>query len=200
MLLAQSAPSAASRRASPKKAPNAKKRKELRLMNNQVIVSLANVQKGLAHVQSGLNDLMTAYMKHTASVIAGDDSTLESLQLPNDIAETANNAMAVANLTMNNIAHAVAPANAANAGKNKRKREKKEKDPNAPKRPLTAMFLYAQAARPVVKKDLEAELGTGQKLESNAVQLEVTKRWNEMSEEEKEVSLLSIPIFLRAQN
>jgi hypothetical protein len=133
---------------------------------------------------------MTAYIKHTASVLAGEDGTLEGLQLPSDIAETANNAMAAATFAINNVGHAVTqPAKEAAPGKtNKRKREKKEKDPNAPKRPLTAAFLYTQAARAVVKKDLETELAPGQKLEPNAVQLEVNKRWNEMPEEEKEVS------------
>jgi len=35
----------------------------------------------------------------------------------------------------------------------KEKKEKKEKDPNAPKRPLTAYFLYANDMRPKVKAD-----------------------------------------------
>lgn len=185
-------PKATPRRISPKKAPAKKKNNAHPLTHGQVIVSLSNVQRGLAHVQNGLNDLMNAYIKHTASVLAGEDGALESLQLPDNIADTANSAMAAATFAINNVAQAVAvPANApADTGKNKkRKREKKEKDPNAPKRPLTAAFLYAQAARPVVKRDLEAELAAGQKLEPNAVNFEVNKRWNEMPEEEKEVSL-----------
>lgn len=136
---------------------------------------------------------MNAYIKHTASVLAGEDGALESLQLPENVAETANAAMAAANFAVNNVVQAVAvPATNASApaesGKTKkRKREKKEKDPNAPKRPLTAAFLYAQAARPVVKKDLESELEDGQKLEPNAVNFEVNKRWNDMPDSEKEV-------------
>jgi len=182
----QSAPPAALRRAQDCKEPKRSPTDKL----CQVIVSLSNVQKGLAHVQNGLNDLMTAYIKHTASVLAGEDGTLESLQLPSDIAETANNAMAAATFAINNVAHAVAPGakETATGKNNKRKREKKEKDPNAPKRPLTAAFLFIQAARPVVKKDLEAELAPGQKLEPNAVNIEVNKRWNEMAEPDKEVS------------
>jgi transcriptional regulator HMO1 len=197
--VSQSGPAAASHRASPTKPSLTKKQQELRLTYSQVIISLSNVQRGLAHVQNGLNDLMTAYIKHTASVLAGEEGALESLHLPSDVADTANSAMAAATFAINNVAHAVAPppANAVDTGKNKkRKREKKEKDPNAPKRPLTAAFLYAQAARPVVKKDLEAELAPGQKLESNAVQLEVTKRWNEMTEEEKEVSHTMCQVYI----
>jgi hypothetical protein len=135
---------------------------------------------------------MTAYIKHTASVLDGDEY-VESIQLPIEIAENASSAMAYVNATTNSIASHI---NSATANKNKRKREKKEKDPNAPKRPLTAMFLFAQAARPVVKKDLEAELGPNAKLEPNAVQLEVTKRWNDMSEEEKDVSRSPCCLFV----
>lgn len=140
---------------------------------------------------------MNAYIKHTASVLAGEDGAIESLQLPENIAETANAAMAAATFAVNNVAQAVAvPTISADAegGKKKRKREKKPKDPNAPKRPLTAAFLYAQAARPVVRKDLEAELAPGAKLESNAVNLEVTKRWNEMTDDDKEVSTPVAPL------
>jgi hypothetical protein len=169
----------------------------------QVLESLINVQKGLgnvqdglANVQNGLRDLMTSYLKHTGSVLSNEEGAIESLQLSENLAESVNAAMAATTLSVNTVAQSVAAAKGGDAapapdaaGKNnKRKREKKVKDPNAPKRPLTAAFLYAQAARPVVKKDLESELQEGAKLEPNAVQLEITKRWNESSEEEKEVS------------
>jgi hypothetical protein len=163
----------------------------------QVIVSLTNLQAGLTHVQNGLNDLLRAYMEHTTSVIAGEDGALDKLQLPPNITATANAAIEAASSTANGIAQAItsgdkSEAAAADAGKPgkgiKRKREKKEKDPNAPKKPLTAAFLYAQTARPIVRGDLEAALGPDQKLEPNAVNLEVNKRWNEMPEEDKEVS------------
>ena len=164
--------------------------------HQQVIVSLSNLQAGLTHVQNGLNDLLRAYMEHTTSVIAGEDGALDKLQLPPNITSTANAAIEAASTTANGIAQAITASDkteaAAETGKpvkgTKRKREKKEKDPNAPKKPLTAAFLYAQTARPIVRQDLEAALGPDQKLEPNAVNLEVNKRWNEMPEEEKEVS------------
>ncbi|KAJ4292446.1 hypothetical protein N0V90_009108 [Kalmusia sp. IMI 367209] len=166
--------------------PRRKKARAQLLTLNQVIMSLSNLQKGLAHVQNGLNDMMNAYIKHTASVLAGEDGAIESLQLPDNVLEMA----AAANFAVNNVASTVAavPAAAdADAGKGKkRKREKRVKDPNQPKRPLTAAFLYAQSARPIVRKDLENELEPGAKLEPNAINLEVNKRWNEMAEEEKE--------------
>lgn len=171
--------------------------------HQQVIVSLSNLQAGLAHVQSGLNELLRAYLEHTNSVIAGEDGVLEKLNLGKEIAATANATIEAASSTANGIALAITAADkdkadaAADSGKpvkgTKRKREKKEKDPNAPKKPLTAAFLYAQTARPIVRGDLEAALGPDQKLEPNAVNLEVNKRWNEMLEEDKEVRSCSVP-------
>jgi hypothetical protein len=159
----------------------------------QVILALTNLQTGLTTVQTGLNDLLRAYMQHTSSVLSGEEGDLDKLQLPANITATANAAMEAATAATNGINQVVNASNqvvdgAAADGKNKkRKREKKEKDPNAPKKPLTAAFLYAQTARPIVRADLEAALGPGQVLEKNAVNLEVNKRWNELPDEEKEV-------------
>ena len=63
----------------------------------------------------------------------------------------------------------------------KKKRAKKEKDPNAPKRPLTAYFLYSTHARPEVKKDL------GDSATPVEVNNEILKRWKEMAADKKEV-------------
>ncbi|KAF1851299.1 uncharacterized protein K460DRAFT_272082 [Cucurbitaria berberidis CBS 394.84] len=158
---------------------------------HQVIVALSNLQGGLTHVQNGLNDLLRAYMQHTASILAGEDGDLDKLQIPTTIAATASAAMEAATTAANGVTQVINTVNpvgtAATDGKSKkRKREKKEKDPNAPKKPLTAAFLYHQHARPVVRSDLEAALAPGQTLEKNAVQIEVNKRWNELPEEEKE--------------
>lgn len=161
---------------------------------HQVIVALSNLQGGLTHVQNGLNDLLRAYMQHTASILAGEDG--DQLQIPSSIAATATAAMDAATTAATGITQAVnatsLASTTAEANKSKkRKREKKERDPNAPKKPLTAAFLYHQHARPIVKADLEAALGPGQTIEKNAVQIEVNKRWNELPEEEKEVSGLN---------
>ncbi|KAF2638356.1 hypothetical protein P280DRAFT_471474 [Massarina eburnea CBS 473.64] len=189
----QHARAAAPRRAPSKKLPPAQAIpvKVYKAHALQVIISLSNVQKGLQHVQNGLNDLMSTYIKFTSSVLGGEEGALLSLELPENVAESAQAALAAAGLAINDVTQNVTavPAAAVSAapetGKTKkRKREKKEKDPNAPKRPLTAAFLYAQAARPVVKRDLEST--HGEKLEPNAVQIEINKRWNELPEEEKE--------------
>jgi len=153
----------------------------------QVIISLTNLQAGLTHVQNGLNDLLRAYMQHTASVLAGENIA-ETLQLPPHITATANAAVEAATSAANALNQAVAGP----TPKLKRKREKKIKDPNAPKRPLTAMFLYASAARDIVKSDLASALGPDEKIQPNAVNHEITKRWNEMPEEDKEVSSIKL--------
>ncbi|KAF2661891.1 hypothetical protein K491DRAFT_710319 [Lophiostoma macrostomum CBS 122681] len=158
--------------------------------SQQVIMALSNLQNGLSHVQNGLSDLLRAYMQHTASILAGGADTLENLQLPAHIAASANATIEAAQSAGSAIAQATqvqaAPAPTAEGGKRKRKREKKERDPNAPKRPLTAAFLFSQHARSWVRQDLESVLGPGEKLEPNAVNVETTKRWNEMTEDQKE--------------
>jgi hypothetical protein len=65
--------------------------------------------------------------------------------------------------------------------KEKKKRAKKEKDPDAPKRPLTAFFLFSTNARERVKEDMP---------ESTPVEVnnEILRRWNIMDAIEKQVS------------
>lgn len=75
------------------------------------------------------------------------------------------------------------PAGAADVGKPKRKRGKKaDKDPNAPKRPLTAYFLFSQEARADIKGEMDEPT-------NKEVNDEVLKQWNEMNEDQKQVSL-----------
>lgn len=140
------------------------------------------LQNGLNNVQNNLSIFLEKYIQHSRSVLGGDIENAGLLQLPAHLAANVN-----ATLEAGQKAGGAAGA-VPEAGKKKRKREKKEKDPNAPKRPLTAAFLFAKEARPVVRKDLEDALGQGEKLEANAVNLEITRRWNNMTEEEKEVS------------
>jgi hypothetical protein len=151
-------------------------------------MSLTNLQAGLTHVQNGLTELLQAYVQHSASILAGGADVVDSLSLPPHLAENANAAIQAAQSAGNAVATVAKTVPTVEGGKKKRKREKKERDPNAPKRPLTAAFLYAQTARPIIKEDLQSALGPDQKLEPNAVNLEVTKRWNELPEEHKEVS------------
>jgi hypothetical protein len=175
--------------------------------HHQVIFALHSLQNGLSNVQNGLTDLLNAYTQHTTSILAGEDNDYDRLQLPASIAATANATMEAATLAANGINQVAAASNqvvvdgaAADGKTKKRKREKKEKDPNAPKKPLTAAFLYAQTARSIVRADLESGLEVGQALEKNAVNLETTKRWNELPDEEKEVSGFCLLIFCETWN
>jgi HMG (high mobility group) box len=76
----------------------------------------------------------------------------------------------------------------------KPKKERKARDPNAPKRPLTAFFLYSASARPIVKQDLP-ETATSQEVSN-----EVLRRWNEMPISEKEVCILFKPFTSLSQH
>jgi hypothetical protein len=180
-------------RSTPRKRSSAKKHVTVKVEQqayhgNQVIGSLHNLQAGLAHVQNGITDLLSKYMNHTNSVLGGEEG---EMQLSNDVAAVAASAMELGRNAVDSSRQILASADKAVDAKQgkKRKREKKEKDPNAPKKPLTAAFLYAQHARPIIKADLEAALQPGGHIEKNAVQIEVNKRWNELPEEEKEVRL-----------
>jgi hypothetical protein len=170
-------------RATPRKRSNAKNTvtvnaEQQAYYNHQVIKSLHDLQGGLTHVQNGIADLLGKYMKHTNSVLVGEEGEMQL------------SAMEIGRNAADSYGQVLASADKAVDAKQgiKRKRVKKEKDPNAPKKPLTAAFLYAQHARPIIKQDLEAALQPGGQIEKNAVQIEVNKRWNELPEEEKEVS------------
>ncbi|KAF2276965.1 uncharacterized protein EI97DRAFT_449764 [Westerdykella ornata] len=182
-----SPPSSSAESLATKRRKQAKRIVAHKALSEQVIISLTNLQAGLTHVQNGLAQLLRVYIQHTSSILSGGADTLESLQLPPHLAAHANAAVEAAQNAGDAVAAAISAPGAPETGKKKRKRaEKKERDPNAPKKPLTAAFLFAREARPIVKKDLEEALGPDQKLEPNAVKLEIDKRWNEMREEDKE--------------
>jgi hypothetical protein len=63
----------------------------------------------------------------------------------------------------------------------KKERKKRTLDPRAPRRPLTAYFLYMQTARPIIAADLGADAP------KRAVQEEGQRRWATMSPTEKQV-------------
>lgn len=69
----------------------------------------------------------------------------------------------------------------------KKERKKRTLDPNAPRRPLTAYFLYMQTARPIIAADL------GEGAPKRAVQEEGQRRWATMSAAEKQVRQSSYP-------
>ena len=66
-----------------------------------------------------------------------------------------------------------------------KRRPYKKRDPNAPKRPLTAYFLYLNYARPVIKEDLRGQFGRLPR--PKQVTEEATARFKALGPEERAV-------------
>ncbi|KAF2808385.1 uncharacterized protein BDZ99DRAFT_521941 [Mytilinidion resinicola] len=141
---------------------------QFRRTREVMLATLNDLQGNLQQVQSGLQNMITVYLRHSASVLDGNSGALEDLMLEGPIGATGE-------------------ASAPEKKRGRPKKDKKDKDPNAPKRPLTAAFLYSQQARAIVRQDLEKQLNPGDKLEGNAVNHELNRRWAEMPEDEKEL-------------
>ena len=136
------------------------------------------VLAGFATLQTGIQDLTSAYIKHANTVLGPGAPALGSTNpmlanAGNPLANIAGNGLVV----QQDGPTATTPTAANDAAKKKRKKP----DPNAPKRVLTAYFRFLKQARGVVKEDMPE--GTSAK----AVQEECAKRWNEMPEVEKKV-------------
>ncbi|CAG5170273.1 uncharacterized protein ALTATR162_LOCUS7153 [Alternaria atra] len=162
---------------------------EFKKTRDSVISSLHDLQNGLVNVQHGITSLLDSYRKHCHTVLGYEEG--EAAPYSNDIsalgaAASAASVLEAGQKAIEEVTQGLGDKAGDASKSKKRKREKKERDPNAPKKPLTAAFLYHQHARPIVKADLEAALPPGGQIEKNAVQIEVNKRWNELSEEEKE--------------
>ncbi|KAF2839367.1 hypothetical protein M501DRAFT_1003966 [Patellaria atrata CBS 101060] len=118
---------------------------------------------GITALKNNCEQLLTAFLGHSQRILAGGPfTTLDTLNISNAL---------TGGLQL--------PTGVTAEGKPKRKRAKKERDPNAPPRPLTAYFLYAQHARPIIKSDL------GPTAKPGDIGEEATRRWNAMPEIEK---------------
>ena len=137
----------------------------------QVIVALATLQ-------SSVQDLSRAYINHANTVLApGRGGSLDA-NLTNILSESG---------LMNAISGpsgTSAPAAPEPELEGKKKRKRTPHDPNAPKRALTPYFLYMQSARGQIAKEL------GDQAKPKEVADEGTRRWTEMPQNEKSVSLL----------
>lgn len=135
----------------------------------------------LTTLQSAIGDLLRAYLNHTTSVLGGVSGSEVNAITALD-AVTAN---ILTNARPGATEEPSAPLPAltgADVKPIKKKKQRRRKDPNAPKAPPTAYFLYAQSARTGIKEDL------GPDAKGNAVTEEASRRWNALSDEEKEVS------------
>ncbi|KZF22037.1 hypothetical protein L228DRAFT_268536 [Xylona heveae TC161] len=129
-----------------------------------------SVVTGLATLQSAVQDLSRAYINHSNTVLGrpGAGPTLDFLSLSNPLGD---NGLLLAQ-------RGLTPGMVADAGE-KKKRKKRAHDKNAPKRPLTPYFLYMQFAR----QDIMKALGEGARPKD--ISAEGTKRWAEMSDQDK---------------
>jgi len=131
---------------------------------------------GLTSLTGGINTLITAYIGHTNQLLSGQgavEAGLDTTQLTQFLSNAG-------------LATTQAPLATGPLKKEKKKRVKKEKDPNAPKRPLTAFFLFSTQARDKVREDLDKPTP----VEVNA---EILRRWNAMDEATKQVRRLVPP-------
>lgn len=133
---------------------------------------------GLTTLTSAINELIRAYIQNTNEILR-DAGVPSGSIAPHALFE----------VSMNSLFGSGGPD--IKLGKKgtlviggKPKKERKARDPNAPKRPLTAFFLYSASARPIVKQDLP-DSATSQEVSN-----EVLRRWNEMPAPEKEVCYL----------
>jgi hypothetical protein len=126
---------------------------------------------GLTSLTGAINTLITAYIQHTNQLLSGSAA-----------AEGVDTSALAAFL--NSAGLGAQPGSGIPIKKEKKKRVKKEKDPNAPKRPLTAFFLFSTNARSLVKSDLGPS-GT-----PVLVNDEILRRWKAMDEAGKKVRFL----------
>jgi len=119
-------------------------------------------------IQEGLTLMVSNYIKHTNTVLGNDTSSLESVL--RDLGEAAKNAA--------DAGRSISPVK---SEVDKKERKKRVHDLNAPKRPLTAFFLYMQTARPIITSDLGPGAAKG------AVSDEGTRRWSAMGPADREL-------------
>lgn len=130
------------------------------------------VVTALTTVKATVDGFLNSYIRHTNALLGiKTDTALGSLDV-----------------TAGLLGSTPTPA-APEAKKERKKREKKIRDPNAPKRPLTAFFLFTANARGLIREDLR-EAGTGEEPKGGAIAKEAERRWAELPEDEKEVWVL----------
>jgi hypothetical protein len=127
------------------------------------------VVTGLTTLTGAINTLITAYIGHTNQLLNGGTAAAEGLDT------------SAVSAFLNSAGLGAQPNTGVPIKKEKKKRVKKEKDPNAPKRPLTAFFLFSTNARELVKADL-GSAGT-----PVLVNDEILRRWKAMDEAGKKV-------------
>jgi hypothetical protein len=135
----------------------------------------SQVVTGLATLQDAIQTLSSAYIKHTNAYLGEHGAGLE---VETALSRLGDNPLLGGLGGFRGTTPAqVAPVDA------KKEKKKRVHDPNAPKRPLTPYFLYMQTARPIIAEDLGPEVAKG------AVSNEGVRRWKDMADEDKQVSI-----------
>ncbi|RKF55144.1 putative high mobility group protein [Golovinomyces cichoracearum] len=135
-----------------------------------------DIVTGLQTLQDAIKTLFTAYIKHINAVLGEHGASLDV-----DAALAKLGEIPLLNIG-DNLGSATSQGKTpAEVVPEKKERKKRNHDPNAPKRPLTPFFLYMQTARPIIAKDLGADVPKG------AVGVEGTRRWQTMNEEDKQL-------------
>ncbi|QDS71043.1 hypothetical protein FKW77_008415 [Venturia effusa] len=130
-----------------------------------------SVVTGLTSLTGGIHSLITAYINHSNQLLSGQGAEAESLDTA-----AINQFFVTGGIPTHG---GLAGAALGPLKKEKKKRVKKEKDPDAPKRPLTAFFLFSTNARELVKRENP---------DSTPVEVnnEILRRWNQMDDTEKQ--------------
>lgn len=135
-------------------------------------LTTTSVVTGLTTLTSGIHVLITAYINHSNQLLSGQGVEGFDTAEINKVFSTGG----IPPLGSAGAAAALGPLR-----KEKKKRVKKERDPDAPKRPLTAFFLFSTNARDLVKRENPGS----SPVEVNS---EILRRWTQMDEPEKQVS------------
>ncbi|KGQ02016.1 hypothetical protein PAAG_11191 [Paracoccidioides lutzii Pb01] len=142
----------------------------------QVIVSLATLQ-------SAVSDLSRAYINHANTVLNRGPSTLDLGSITSSLLLENGLLGGTRGLSPGGRPDALGAGAGGAALPGKMKRKRAPHDPNAPKRALTPYFLYMQHNRATIAEEL------GANARPKEVADEGTRRWAEMTEEEKSVYL-----------
>ena len=138
------------------------------------LIITTQVVTGLAKLHSAISDLSHAYIAHTDTVIGrGNAPSLEQLNIANPL--SGENGLF--------SARGPTPAPTTEVVSDGKKRKRAPHDKNAPKRALTPFFLFLQTER----QRIAEQMGEGHT--AKEVQDEGGRRWREMSEEGKAVSI-----------
>lgn len=159
---------------------------QLKIAKDSLVSSLYELSKAANEASSNVVDF------YNAAALGDEDATLvygklaDSLKLltaaTTNVSQSANQIIGdVYSVPQQGISGQIANINTNGDVKPKRKIDR---DPNAPKKPLTVFFAYSAYLRQLLKEDRE-EKGLAP-LSSTEITQEISKKWSELSDRDKE--------------